>query len=135
MRYACLLLAVATTTQLVNQDVVFAKQHVASSVVPATQFNSIDTRNSQRFLRSDKWVKDEDSENYAEKEERGKTAAMNTIDEKLKHWLENGKTGLMVKQKLPSHGIYGDYADEVVKKYGEMHRKRYGIDRGRPFTD
>ncbi|POM76264.1 Secreted RxLR effector peptide protein [Phytophthora palmivora] len=135
MRYACLLIVVATTTQLANHDVVFAKQHVASSVVPATQINSIDTRNSKRFLRSAKWVEDKDSENYAEKEERGKTAAMNSIDEKFNYWLGKGKTGLMIRQKLSKHGIYGDYANQVVKKYGEMYRKEYGTNNGKPFTE
>ncbi|POM60495.1 hypothetical protein PHPALM_30656 [Phytophthora palmivora] len=60
---------------------------------------------------------------------------MNTIDEKLQHWLATGKSSGMVERfKLPKHGYSGKDLDNLVKKYGQMHRKEYGLNNGRPFT-
>ncbi|POM62038.1 putative RxLR effector [Phytophthora palmivora] len=134
MRVHYLLLIVAVVLHA-SPDVAFAKLSTVASVEGHPQPNS-SVDNSKRFLRWHKRIEDEDSKNYAEKEERGKVAAMSTIDEKLEHWLTTGKSpGMVERLKLPKHGYSGNDLDDLAKKYGIMYRKKYGLNNGKPFTD
>ncbi|POM66434.1 Tubulin-tyrosine ligase family [Phytophthora palmivora] len=130
MRFSCILL-VAATVFLATPDVTIAKQSTLASVEADTQTNSIGVGIAKRFLRSHQQIEDEDSVDDTNEEERG-ASNLRSVDEKLEHWLSKGKTATMVKQKLPSHGIYGKNADELVKEYGIMYRKKYGLNNGKP---
>ncbi|POM72676.1 Putative RxLR effector [Phytophthora palmivora] len=132
MRFNYLLL-VAATLFLATPDVAFAKQSTLTSVEAVTQANSIGVGKAKRFLRSHQRIEDEDSVEYTNEEERG-ASKLQSMDDKLAHWLSKGKTAGMVKQKLPFHGIYGNYADELVNKYSEMYKKEYSTFNGRPYT-
>ncbi|POM81177.1 Avr1b-1 Avirulence-like protein [Phytophthora palmivora] len=132
MRFSYLLVVVATVL-LAGPDAIIAKQSRLAGVEADMQPNSIGVDNAKRFLRSHKRIEDEDSFDYTNEEERGASKLQSATD-KLEHWLSKGKTAGMVKQKLPSHGIYGDYADELVKKYAEMYKKEYGTFNGSPYT-
>ncbi|POM79187.1 Avr1b-1 Avirulence-like protein [Phytophthora palmivora] len=132
MRFSYLLL-VAAIVLLAGPDAIIAKQSKLAAVEADTQTNSIGVGIAKRFLRSHQRIEDGDSVDYTNEEERG-ASKLQSVDEKLSHWLTKGKTATMVKQKLPSHGIYGDYADELVKKYAEMYKKEYSTFNGRPYT-
>ncbi|POM61953.1 putative RxLR effector [Phytophthora palmivora] len=135
MRFSYLLF-VAVSLFLENPDVALAKLSTLASVEADPQPNSIGVDNSKRFLRWHKRIEDEDSKNYAEKEERGKVAAMSTIDEKLEHWLTTGKSpGMVERLKLPKHGYSSNELANLAKRYGQMYRKEYGLNNGKPFTD
>ncbi|POM80941.1 Avirulence protein 1b [Phytophthora palmivora] len=133
MRFSYLLL-VAATVFLASPDVTIAKQSTVASVEADTLPNSIGVDNVKRFLRSHKRIEDEDSVDYTNEEERG-ASKLQSVDEKLSHWLSKGKTATMVKQKLASHGIYGKNADELAKKYGQMYRNEYSLNNGKKYND
>ncbi|ETI44710.1 hypothetical protein F441_10529 [Phytophthora nicotianae CJ01A1] len=127
MRFAFLLLAV-TTVFLSSPDVVGAKESKVSEA--GHQPNSIDASGAKRFLRSNKWI-DDDSTDYAEKEERGATATMTDVVLKLDHWLKKGKSpGMVRKIKLPKAGYTGTRLDELADQYADAYRAMYSTFKG-----
>ncbi|KAF1788108.1 hypothetical protein PC129_g18997 [Phytophthora cactorum] len=126
MHFMYLLLVAATV--LLSSLVISAKQ---STVAEAdTQPNSIDVGDAKRFLRSNKWI-DDDSTDYAEKEERGTTANMKDAIEKLNRWLDRAKSPGQVRIiKLPKAGYSGEKLDDLAKQYGDAYRARYGTFKG-----
>ncbi|POM76539.1 DNA polymerase bacteriophage-type [Phytophthora palmivora] len=118
MRFSFVLF-VAASVLLTSSSVACAEGSTLSSVVADTQPNSISVGNAMR-------------RDFCGRISGSRTKTMPT---KRGHWLATGKSpGMVERFKLPKHGYSGKDLDDLVKKYGRMHRKECGLNNGRPFT-
>ncbi|OWZ03523.1 RxLR effector protein [Phytophthora megakarya] len=129
MRFSFLLIAATF-------DAIRAMDSTVATIEADTNPTSIDAGSTERYLRQQKWIEDDDTTHSTKNEERTGTELLVTIEDKCAQWLNAGLSpGEVTRHELPNQG----YSSTELKKFGDAYAKiyriKYGLDNGRPFTE